>query len=378
MLAACGSPAVPGATPAGTPGATPAATPGAAPRAAPGPQFWHETSWDAVRARALGHLAAQGRDLARARALAGDHAGCAERYAAAAAEVVGTPISEPDPRRIRDAFAAALTRDAQLCAALAEGRHPPAPPTPVAALYARAAAARRTGLAFSTGAPPPILDLPRAAGDPAARTALRATLTEAWADTADPLAPTDPWDYWEPAEALRVHARAAGPRASEPFVVSAADLATPPTGDTYVDSAGLPGPRAVVPAGVTTTPSPPLNALARALAMAGPTRAIPALNQVRRSIADGPDSDRVQRGAEGAVLRGLARAGFYSVAAAVAHRWRVETPFDRDCIDRAGVVLGIEGRLLLLADDPSAESVLEDAQAASRAFLAGLPAGAER
>ena len=71
-------------------------------------------------------------------------------------------------------------------------------------------------------------------------------------------------DYpcWEPAEALRVYARAAGPLSPEPFIVSAAELASPPTGDTYVDSAGLPGPRALVSADHASAPSPVLGALA--------------------------------------------------------------------------------------------------------------------
>jgi hypothetical protein len=279
---------------------------------------------------------------------------------------------------MRDAFAAALARDGELCAALAAGRDPSVPSTPVAALYARAAAARRVGLAFTPGAAPPVADLPRGTSDPAARTALRATLTEAWADTVDPLAPTDPWGYWEPAEALRVYARAAGPLAPEPFIVSAAELATRPTGDTYVDSAGLPGPRALVPADLASAPSPVLGALAEALAASGSAGAISALNDALPGIRTGPDGGHRARGAEGAVLRGLARAGAFSAAAGLARGWRTEGPFDRDCVDRAGVVIGIEGRLLLLAGDPSAESVLEEARAASRAFLASLPAGAER
>jgi hypothetical protein len=372
-LLACGSPA--SEAPAATP--PPATAPSAAPR--DGPERYHERSWDAVRARALTHLSAQGRDRARARATAGDHAGCAERYAATADELAATSLSEPISARIRNAHVAALRRDAALCAALSRGTAPPVPEGPVAALHATAARAR-------VGLPVPPLPLPRVsvvptaptdrAADPSAaddaRHALRAALTEAWADMVDPLAPTDPWGYWTPDEAMRAHARAYGRAPSpEAFSVTPAELAAPPTGDTYVDSAGLPGPRAVAPPRVGATAAE--ERLVDTLVAAGSAGAVDALQRGIGALAAQPDGDRRARAAEAAVLRALARAGAYAEAARVARAWRSERPFEAATIDRQGVVRGIEGRLLVLAADPAADATLADAEERTRAFLGSLP-----
>ncbi len=343
-----------------------------------GPSRYHERSWDAVRARASSHLAAQGRDRARARAMVGDYGGCAARYGATADALAGLPIQESVSRRIRDSYERALRRDAALCGALARGEAPPvsadATAEPVATLYALAARAR-------IGAPVPSLALPQvrplhlSAMDPAARHELRATLTEAWSDTVDPLAPTDPWGYWTPEEGLRAYRRLVGePHAAVPFHPTHETLAEPPTGDTYVDSAGLPGPRAMSggPAGAAG-PSSLEQDLAASLQATGTTGAVAALRHGLPRLEASPDGPRRARGVEAAVLRALARAGAYAEAATIARGWRVERPFEHASINRQGVVRGIEGRLLLLAGDPRAEEVLGEAEDATRAFLDALP-----
>ncbi len=355
----------------------PASTPGAAgpPPPSVGPAAFHEQSWEDVAARALSHLAAQGRDLARAGALRGDWSGCAERYQATAAELRAVALREPSPLRIRDAYAGALERDAAWCEAQAEGRPPPLPSTAIARLYAERAAARISGRPFEPGPPPLVRTLPLSVDDPTARSALRADLTEAWADSVDPGAPSDPWGYWEPAQVLVVHARLSGVApAARAWSSTAEELATPPTGDSYVDSAGLPGPRARFPPGVGV-PDEADRALAARLSAAPPAE-VPAQVTAAVAVLDdrrAPDRDRRVQGLRNAVLRRLAAAEAWAPAAALARTMRLPRDFDRECIDRSGVVIGIEGRLLLLAGDPTAEAVLEEAAAATRAFLRDLP-----
>jgi len=184
------------------------------------PDFgWYgEHSWDDVRMRVAGHIAAAGRDLARLHAMEGDLAGCADAYDDLRARLQA--IDSPDSGVARDIHVILVdgaARDAALCRALAEARAPDAEDDGLDALRARvlglalrhdagdvvdtdAAAIQAALQPFLAPRPDLDLDTFRDFDD---RHRLRVALFDAWSSAEDPLSVTEPWGYWEPAELQR-------------------------------------------------------------------------------------------------------------------------------------------------------------------------------
>jgi hypothetical protein len=354
----------------------------------PNPGAYGEASWDDVRMRVVQHVATIGRDRARARAAASDFAGCAEAYRDTARRITAIPTSSVTGAPIRAALRDAATRDAAVCDALAHHVDPPVPATPVAALRARhyawtlhggdhAAIARDAAAIVA-----PDLSLDAFGNDFEARHALRVKLVEAWADVVDPLAPTEPWGYWEPAEVTRTAAaigaattlRAAPVR--EPLGFTAEALGALPTGDTLVDTAGFPGPRAIGKLAKLSLEDPAhrrwLDTWAARLDASDHVPAdLAAMVGELDATGFGSRFYNIKQ-ARNETVRVLASRGDYAGALTVL---RTSWPLhDQDwaCPDRAAILHAIEGRLLLAAGDPGAEAMLDTAMADADAFLAAV------
>ncbi len=372
------------------------------------PGAYGEASWDDVRMRVVGHVATIGRDRARARAVAGDLAGCAEAYRDTARRLDGIPTASATGAPIRAALHGALLRDAALCDALARGEPPPVttggPGAGLAGLRARwhglalraasggtVATEARALAAEARGVVAPALD-PGAFADFEARHALRVKLVEAYVDGVDPLRPTDPWGYWSPDEVTRVATALAaaadaladgahpGPEAlapaRPPTPFDAVQLGALPTGDSLVDMVGFPGPRAIGTLEVLSLDDPAHRAWldARAATLAAlPDEAVPtAMAEVVATLDAHPHGSRYYnvKQARNAAVRVLASRGAFPEARAVlATSWPLHAQ-DWACPDRAAILRAIEGRLLLAAGDPGAGAALDAALVETERFLA--------
>jgi hypothetical protein len=368
------------------------------------PVGYGEASWDDVRMRVIGHVATIGRDRARSRAIRGDFGGCAEAYRDTAARLDTIRSSSTSGGPIRVALRDAAARDGALCDALARGEEPPDPGSGIASLRARwHALARRASngdtvtteaaaLALEARAvPAPTLDLDGFA-DFEARHALRVKLVQAYADAVDPLRPSEPWGYWEPAEVVRVataiaaasEALAAGEPVElarltptpAPVVFTAEALGALPTGDSLVDVVGFPGPRAIGSLAVLSLEDPAhrawLEARAEELngtADAGIPDAIAAMVTTLDAHAHGSRYYNIKQ-ARNAAIRVLASRGAYAEARVVVQANLPLHAQDWACPDRAAIVGAIEGRLLVAAGDPQADAVLDAALADADRFLA--------
>ncbi len=264
------------------------------------PGWYGEASWEDVRMRVAQHQAVAGRDMARIRALGGDLASAADTQAETAALLDAGPVSSPRlagrvTRLLRDA----ALRDAEVYRALALGQAPQTEVTP--GLYAlrieywALAIEAREGGDLSGG----IADLRRrvaavreattaldldAFGSFEQRHDLRVLLWEAYLDSLDPLGVEERWGYWTVGESRRqarllemaltaleggsplLHGDLTGaaPDLSHTDPIwwptslaeafhspdqiadfTAEGLGALPTGDSLVDVAGQPGPRAI-------------------------------------------------------------------------------------------------------------------------------------
>jgi len=380
-------------------------------------QFYGERRWDDVIARVIGHQANAMRDLARLDASRGDYAAAAARYAALADRLDGVDIGDegiaPD---LRAMLTSAARRDAALCEALAAGEAPPIPEDwPVSALRARylgagddaAALAAVAADAATLAAQPPWGELdPAAFEDFDARHELRLVMYRYALDTTDPLRLDYRWDYWRPEEAsLQVKAVAgAAALKSGSLVERPANLAaglrvkdlppdfTPeglgglPTGDSYIDVGGEPGPLAIgrlAKLGLDDAEHYAwLETLADKLdaALAADPKKVPPLIGVAAIWLDEREHGSrfyniKQLRNDGA--RQLARAGEYALALEVLRGHYPLHAQDWACPNREGIALGLEGRLMALAGEDGAEAKLEEAVAAGDRWLADI-AGAKR
>jgi hypothetical protein len=375
------------------------------------PGLYGEASWDDVRMRVIGHVATVGRDRARARAMRGDHAGCADAYRAVATRLEAIPSASTTGAPIKATLIAAATRDAAVCDALARNQPPPVPAGTIAPLRARILALilRRASEPASAVAAEAkeIANTARAVSAPAlsiddfadfeARHALRIKLVEAYADAVDPLQVTDPWGYWEPSEvtasaaaiaaaADRVATDAAAPGLDllaperTPVSYDAAGLGALPTGDSFIDVAGFPGPRAIGSLSVLSVDEPNhrawLEEKARALSGLAPTQVPGAVAELVAELDRHPWGSRYYniKQARNAAIRALASQGASAQAREVLRAsWPLHAQ-DWACPNRAGILLGIEARLLVLARDPGADAALDAADAEIDTFLAHVAA----
>lgn len=389
------------------------------------PEQYGEASWDDVRMRVVGHAAAVGRDRARARAARSDLAGCAEAYRTLATRLEAIPTASATGAPIRAALLAAARRDAALCDALAAGAPLPSPTGTIAPLRARfyalaqrtapdrlhreaqtlatdartlARDARATAEAARADAAALSLD---GFADFDARHRLRVALVEAYADAVDPLRVAEPWGYWEPGEiALAADTIAAAAEAlasavptdgaalaaatapdalvprRDPVPWTADGLGALPTGDAYIDVAGFPGPRAIGTLSVLALEDPThrawLDAQVATLA-ATPTSALPdAVLAIAAELDRKPYGSRYYnvKQLKNAGIRALASRGDHAGARRVlATSWPLHAQ-DWACPNRAGILRGLEARLLVAADEPAAETALDAADAEIATFLA--------
>lgn len=368
------------------------------------PGRYGEASWDDVRMRVVQHVAAIGRDRARTKAAVEDYAGCAAAYADTAARLDAISTASATGAPVRAALAAAARRDAAFCDALARGAAPADPGEGIASLRARYA-----GLALAAKRGEPVADAARALATEAravdapaldlagfadfeARHALRVRLVEAYADAVDPLRIAEPWGHWEADEVARVadaladaaERLAAGPvadpwdvaprRAPVPF--SAEGLGTLPTGDSLVDTAGFPGPKAIGTLSVLSLEDPAhrawLEEQAATLNALPPAEVPDGLARVVAKLEAEPYGSRYYNAkqARNAAVRALASRGAFAEARTVLRTsWPLHAQ-DWACPNRGGILRAIEGRLLAAAGDPEAEATLAEAQAESDRFLA--------
>lgn len=367
------------------------------------PREYDQPSWDHVRGIVATHLAISGRDLARLHGAREEWKACAEAYTGAAADVRAVNVTEPDVLAVRDQLAADLDRDAALCAALAAGTAPPEVGTGLAAARARvlgiglravagadvrreaaaAADALRTQ-AVAGFSPPP----PSASASPAEK---QLWLVRAWGDTVDPLVVTDPWGPWTLEEPRRqaaalaatldaiasgdhksLHLRPAASLRPQPQTWTAAEFTRIAQRDAWADVGGFATPHVNAQLDLDTAAWTETNGALAARWSKLREGEVP--RAVRRAVAaqdDHPEGLRwfealaLQNGA----IRQLARAGHYLEALDVLRDQSPPRGLDWFSPNRAGVLLGLEGRLRLLSGDREAHRKLREARAEALAFL---------
>ncbi len=397
--------------------------------------WYGEKSWDDVRMRVAGHLGVIGRDRARLAASQGDLVGAAAAYTELADALAAFPTPPPGPAaEIHASLTAAARRDAALCAALARGEAPAAgdglaglrarvlalalKATPEAQDAAEARAVRDALLAQLPLDPELDLDSFTDFDD---RHKLRVRLFAAALDAVDPLGYTDPWGYWEATErrrqALTLYAAAGAlaalpeaqddtkrlaehlhgaspdlsalPRLQWPTALAAAwthpspgftaeGLGGLPTGDTLIDVAAQPGPRAIGSLSRMGLDDPEhraaleveAKALNEALRLSPDTTLKRIDDWVSRIDAAGHGSRYYNiKQARNEAVRRLAEAGQTRLALVVVRQsWPLHHQ-DWACPNREGILRAVEARLLALAGDPGAAAALQTAWSSSLDFL---------
>lgn len=267
--------------------------------------WYGEPSWDDVRMRLAGQLAALQRDRARLAAGRSDYAGAAQRYGELAGQLdaLGIAADGSSAARTRDLLLAAALRDQALCAALARREAPLRSGEGLADLRAgylglalrHAAGSPASELADDARSlqagllpfldPRPDLDL-GGFEDFASRHELRVRLVQAYLDVLDPIGLDERWGAWtaaelerqalllgvaaghlggddwaprlagrlvgespglDPADALRWPSMLAAVLRTPDQLAdfTAEDLGRLPTGDSLLDVGGQPGPEAI-------------------------------------------------------------------------------------------------------------------------------------
>ncbi len=373
-------------------------------------EWYGEGSWDDVRMRAVGHISAAGRDLARSAAQRGDLPAAAGHYRALEAILAAVPV-QPGHEHAASSLAAlraAARRDAALCETLAAGDPPAVEGEGLAALRARVLGLalqppgpgrRAAALELQAALEPWLehrddLDL-WAFRDFHARHTLRVRLLDAYLDSLDPLGLEERWGFWDASELQRQalalgltaaalggddwSARAeawlptgapalAGPATTWPSVLAGAlrapdqaprftvqGLGLLPTGDSLVDVAGWPGPAPIgslAKLGLDDAEHRPWledKAAAFNLALGSDPSAIPALVAVAAGELDayGHGSRYYNiKQLRNEAVRQLARAGEPALALEVLRSHWPLHHQDWACPNREGILSAIEGRLL--------------------------------
>ncbi|MBM4368598.1 MAG: hypothetical protein FJ102_20465, partial [Deltaproteobacteria bacterium] len=342
-----------------------------------------EANWDDVRMRVVGQLGFIHRDLARARAMAGDWSGCARAYTDAGADIDAVVARGAVGEPIKAAVVKGMRRDAALCVALAEQKAPSTAEGTVATLWAAKVAAE-LGQPWLVE-PPALVDIdPDDFKDFEGRHRLRVRLVEAYTDAVDPFFPSEAWGYWDPrsregtVNALLGPAKlaAASRQVADhpPVALDAHQLGDLPTGDALVDVASWPGPRAIGSLSVRDVADPEHGAWLAAEAerlLAAPDFVV-ALHDTLAYLDKHEAGSRYYnvKQARNAGVRYLASRGRFAEAdALVAESWPLHGQ-DWACPNREGILLAIRGRLQLRAGAPEAEATLRKALEKSHEFLA--------
>ena len=383
------------------------------------PEFYGERRWDDVRMRVFSHLANASRDRARQLASTGDFAGAALVYRALAERLDQLELGEEGSSRvIRNLLADAARRDAQLWALLAG--QDPAGEVPSVVLDQEGLASIRRALLVTGGDPASAQSVQqrihRLSSDPPwagldietfrdfeARHLLREQLYRFALDATDPLTMDFTWGYWLPAEAARqleilgqsagqgeltpaVLAARVGVRGREsPLLFSVDGLAGLPTGDSYIDLGGEPGPMAIGRLERLDREDPEYRAwlepwvsrLNTGLEESGGV--MPVLSDLVAAYDEMGHGSRYYniKQARNEATRLLARAGRYAEALAV-HRthWPLHAQ-DFECPNREGILLGLEARLMLLAGDEGSQARLDKALESAEIWLSKIREGSQ-
>ncbi len=298
----------------------------------PNPGWYGEPGWAEVRMRVAGHLSTAGRDRARLAAISGERERAAALYEELRDQLSAIPRAEGAAGEILDLLVEAADRDAR----------------------------RMRGEDIPRQAVPDV-DLD-SFEDFDARHELRVSLWSGYLASLDPAAFDEPWGYW-PVDL----------GAESVFTVDG--VGALPTGDSLIDVAGEPGPRAIGKLAVMGLDDPAhqgwLEGAVQRLNAAGDEQVVQEIRALVSELEQRPYGSRYynikQLRNEG--VRVLARRGRYDLAVTLL---RDNTPLhDHDwaCPNREGILLAIEGRLLALAGDSGAEEKLTEAVQASLTFL---------
>lgn len=370
------------------------------------PAEYGEPDWDHVRLIVVEHLALAGRDLARQSASRGDWKECSKRYGEAAGAVEAVPLGNAAVTPVRDVLLAGLRRDAALCDALANARPPADSPglTGFRARYFRLVqraehgedvrdAAESLGRELDVAGERALADTAPKPSEAPATQAL--WLARRWDDTVDPLVVSEPWGPWTVAErprqvrGLRVamdalaagestglYLRPAAALARQETSWSAAEFTRTPLADAWGDVGGF-----AMPHVVPRLEESAAEAKARAAALEPLLERWPTTREgeLPRAVAGAvsryavlPEGLRYAYtlSLQNAAIRQLARDGQFLLAAEIVAGQLPLRGLDWYAPDRAAVVLGLEGRLRVLAADKDAEKRLRAAITESQAFLA--------
>ncbi|MEE2751155.1 MAG: hypothetical protein VX519_06980 [Myxococcota bacterium] len=377
------------------------------------PEFYGERSWDDVIMRVMGHYEHAARDLASNRAGQGDLAGAAEAYRRLAQWLEGITLEHSETAQaMRQVYVQAARRDASLCEQLVGGGVlvPPAGMGPVSNLrwailqsagQGQNARALKEAERLMESSPWKGVDI-SSFRDFEARHALRLELVKHALDSADPLSLDPVWGYWTPEQGdrqvrilhkaaglsqgtpaqLRALARAEPPAGGAGFTVD--DLGRLPTGDSYVDVGGEPGPMAIGVLERMDRNDP-----------AHRERLVAWVTQLNQVLLDSPSSvpsaiegivkelDRAGHGsryynikqARNSGVRQLAKGQHWQEALEVlASNWPLHAQ-DFECPNRDGILLGLQGRLMLLSGDVAGMDKLGGAMAAAEDWMARIEQG---
>ena len=371
------------------------------------PIWYGEHDWDGVRMRLMGHLAFLGRDRARLASRSGN-------LEAARAEIVATTrdLSSAAPRR-RGGVAASLHRALQQAMqrdiAIFDGiRGTPVPVADDAAAVIGSAIVRNdpARLLARLESAPPALDIDEFANFDE-RHQLRVKQWTAWGTIVDPIGLVPNWGYFNRRAWLRVHrglverTRAiqavnspkatlltlatTAPEEANPVLVD--DLVALPTGDSLIDTAASPGPRAIGRLWMMGDDDERYLAWVQRLAEqvekladSDPSSTVSAIREAVQAVNQHTHGSRFYnvKQLRNAGVRILASRGHYAEAAELLADQRPLHNQDWACPNRAGILKTLEARLALASNEPdSAAALLTEATRLSRAFLADV-ATAER
>ncbi len=363
------------------------------------PLWYGEHDWDGVRMRLMGHLAWAGRERARLVSRQGE-------LAAARAEIVRAQrdLQLAAPRRrngvaasLHQTLSHALARDIAIFDSL---KGTPVPIADDAAAVIGSAIVRQdpSRLLARLESAPPALDIDEFQNFDE-RHKLRVKQWAAWGTIADPIGLVPNWGYFNRRAWLRIHRglversqaiqattspkatlltlATTAPEEANPIVVD--DLVALPTGDSLIDTAASPGPRAIGRLWMLGDDDESyvawLEQLAEqltALADTDPTGFVGAIRGAVGALDRHTHGSRFYniKQLRNAGVRVLASRGHYTQAASLLADHRPLHNQDWACPNRAGILRAIEARAALAGGDlPTAQSAIEEASELARTFL---------